>query len=720
MADTVAAADIVRFGPFRLDLVNRLLARDGEEVALPPRAMGVLWLLVTRAGDVVSKQQLLDEVWKDAFVSDTSLAEAVSLLRQVLGDDPQQPVYIQTLPRRGYRFVAEVVPARDPRARTRAVASEPAAPPPEEPLWTPWLPYLLLFVAGVAVGLAIMVRARPAPAPPRGVVRLSLDLAGRSLSPAGRPLAVTRRGDTIALVLRDAGGVDTLALRGLSGAPLREIADSEGASSPFFSPDGRSVGFFARGRILRVSADGGVPSAVADAPMPLGAAWTDDDTIVFAGRWTGGLQIVPATGGTPRPLTTPDAALGEIRHAWPDTIPGSASVLFTAARSPRGADPGRAAVVDLRSGEVRRLNASATDARALPLEHVLLSAPGASTLVPIDSRWRFVTGSALALPERVRIDPLSGGAALAISGNGVRVALDDMPSARPWRWLRIGAATDEPAPAAFEGLDDLAVSPDGRRVAGIERHGSRDELWVVDLSRATRVRTLAGPRLSSPAWSPDGATIAVATFDTHASRVVRGPADAAGAWTAVPSVAVPAFPSGWTPDGRQVLLSVVTADHGLDVRTVPLEASGPGAAASIGSGADEMAAVLSPNGRWLAYQTNEAGRWAVAVRAADGSGGTVVVSGEGRSPAWTDDRTLVFVTGTRVMRISTSSDSRFDPDGPVLVIDDVAEVARGVTVDGRILVQRARPSALPAVTLEWFDDLRARLEAVRPLPRSFR
>jgi DNA-binding winged helix-turn-helix (wHTH) protein len=719
MADTVVAADIVRFGPFRLDLVNRLLARDGEEVALPPRAMGVLWLLVSRAGDVVSKQQLLDEVWKDAFVSDTSLAEAVSLLRQVLGDDPQQPVYIQTLPRRGYRFVAEVLPARDPRARIGAAATQASAPP-AEPLWTPWLPYLLFFVAGVAVGLAIMVRARPAPAPPRGVVRLSLDLAGRSLAPIGRPLAITRRGDTMALVLRDVGGVDTLALRGLDGAALREVADSEGASSPFFSPDGRSVGFFARGRILRVSADGGVPSAVADAPMPLGAAWTDDDTIVFAARWTGGLQVVPATGGTPRPLTTPDASLGEIRHAWPDTIPGSASVLFTAARSPRGADPGRAAVVNLRSGEVRRLNASATDARALPLDHALLSAPGASTLVPVDPRWTFVTGSALALPDRVRIDPLAGGAALAISGTGVRMALEDPPGARPWQWLHVGAGTDAPVPAAFDGLDDLAVSPDGRRVAGIERHGSRDELWAVDLSRATRVRTLAGPRLSSASWSPDGMTIAVATFDGQASRVLRGPADAAGAWTAVPSVPMPGFPSGWTPDGRQVLLSVVTADHGLDIRTVPVESRGPGPGPGVGSAADEMAAALSPNGRWLAYQTNEAGRWAVAVRAADGSGGTVVVSGEGRSPAWTDERTLVFVSGTRVMRTSTSSDDRFDPDGPVLVVDDVAEVARGVTVDGRILVQRARPPLPPSVTLEWFDDLRARLEAVRPLPRSFR
>src|SRR5919108_2411589 len=108
MSATLREADAVRFGPFRLDVVNRLLSRDGVELSVPPRAMGVLWVLVTNAGRVVSKQHLLEEVWRDAYVSDTSLAEAVSLVRQVLGDDPQQPTYIQTVPRRGYRFVAPV------------------------------------------------------------------------------------------------------------------------------------------------------------------------------------------------------------------------------------------------------------------------------------------------------------------------------------------------------------------------------------------------------------------------------------------------------------------------------------------------------------------------------------------------------------------------------------------------------------------------------------
>src|SRR3954447_19499182 len=100
----------VSFGPFAFDPENRLLWRDGTDVALPPRVLGVLELLIERAGEVVARQDLLDRVWKDAFVTDTSLAEAVSFLRQALGDDPQSPRYIQTVHRRGYRFLIAPTP----------------------------------------------------------------------------------------------------------------------------------------------------------------------------------------------------------------------------------------------------------------------------------------------------------------------------------------------------------------------------------------------------------------------------------------------------------------------------------------------------------------------------------------------------------------------------------------------------------------------------------
>src|SRR5262252_1197805 len=115
----------VSFGPFAFDPQSRLLWRDGAEIALPPRVLGVLEVLLERAGEVVARQDLLDRVWKDAFVTDTSLAEAVSFLRQALGDDPQSPRYIQTVHRRGYRFL--VTPELDPGSDRGQPGVKPAS-----------------------------------------------------------------------------------------------------------------------------------------------------------------------------------------------------------------------------------------------------------------------------------------------------------------------------------------------------------------------------------------------------------------------------------------------------------------------------------------------------------------------------------------------------------------------------------------------------------------
>src|SRR3954462_14981101 len=121
------------FGPYTFDPDNQLLQRDGEQLAAPPRVLGVLDLLLERAGDLISRQELIERVWKDAFVTDTSLAEAVSALRQTLGDDPQTPTYIQTVHRRGYRFVAPV----DARSRAVVGSAAPVAAGPESDVVSP-------------------------------------------------------------------------------------------------------------------------------------------------------------------------------------------------------------------------------------------------------------------------------------------------------------------------------------------------------------------------------------------------------------------------------------------------------------------------------------------------------------------------------------------------------------------------------------------------------
>src|SRR5262245_22373532 len=150
----------ISFGPFAFDPQSRLLWRDGAEIALPPRVLGVLELLIERSGQIVARQELLDRVWKDAFVTDTSLAEAVSFLRQALGDDPQSPRYIQTVHRRGYRFLPAVrgLTPDQPFAGASGDRVDSATRPPEKASRT-WelLPWNAALVT-LAVGMALMWR----------------------------------------------------------------------------------------------------------------------------------------------------------------------------------------------------------------------------------------------------------------------------------------------------------------------------------------------------------------------------------------------------------------------------------------------------------------------------------------------------------------------------------------------------------------------------------
>jgi DNA-binding winged helix-turn-helix (wHTH) protein len=717
MSATLREADAVRFGPFRLDVVNRLLSRDGVELSVPPRAMGVLWVLVTNAGRVVSKQHLLEEVWRDAYVSDTSLAEAVSLVRQVLGDEPQQPTYIQTVPRRGYRFVA---PVTDEHQRIEASLPQPVASRSlrEEPLWTPWLLPLVCLVAGVAVGLIVMARARPPAPPPRGVVRFALDLpAGTHVDRTGRSLVVSRDGAAVAFVARRGDAPGQLFVRRLDRDEAIRVSESDGASAPFFSPDGRSVGFFAHGRLFKTVIAGGAPTVLADAPSPLGATWTDAGEIVFSDRVTGGLSVVSAEGGAARLLTTPDTVRGELRHAWPDAIPGTDWVLLTVAYG-IDAGGGDAALLSTSTRVLRHLDADATDARALPTGYLLLMRPGATAIQPLDLRIQATTGPVLSLPASVVVDRRSGGAQASVAQTGVRVAITEPPDGTSAAWLGPSGGLT-PVEYSLAGLDDLAITADGRRIAGVERRGRRCDLWVVDTGRGARTRVTTAARLASPVWSPDGTELAFAVSSGGPMRISIAGLDGAGSPRELKIGPAPALPSGWLPDGRGIIVSLAER-NGFDVAQV--QTSGEEALTSLVRGiGDQVGAVVSPDGRWLALESNESGEWTIVVRPFPGPGTTVPLNGfAGRHPTWAaDSRSLTYWSDGHVMRVPIPLASAIARPAPIA--SGVRTIARGTTRDGRTLVVTSgAPEDVPRIVLEWFDDLAAIVRANQPMPRSFR
>ena len=277
--------DLVGLGGFVFDCDNGLLSRDGSEIPLPPRAVGVLTCLIDRAGDVVPKQTLLDRVWKDTFVTEVSLVEAISLLRQTLHDDPQRPSFIQTIPRRGYRLVAPVRPLpRSPGDCPQAVAigdcpqigargadsgtglvlptvetdraAESATP--EGDVWPGWLGWTFAALAGLALATVSVGLLRQPGTREHPVVRFAIDTnVYPSIDPgADVPrVAVSPNGQQVVFAAAsDPAATPRLYLRDIDRLELTVLHGTEGAAAPFFSPDGQWIGFFAGGALKKAPA----------------------------------------------------------------------------------------------------------------------------------------------------------------------------------------------------------------------------------------------------------------------------------------------------------------------------------------------------------------------------------------------------------------------------------------------------------------------------------
>jgi serine/threonine-protein kinase len=549
-----------------------------------------------------------------------------------------------------------------------------------------WAGALALASATLVVGLAIGFLGGHSMQPGSGggdalIERLAIvepDLiatAGVVLSPDGRRLAY--------IAERDAG--DVVAIRELDRFDPVIIQGTEGALNPFFSPDGEWVGYFTRNRMFKVPVAGGQPRTVCDirglvnfdpwnpGDFPM-AAWGPDGTIVFdTGFWRApvkrpGLYAVPAAGGTPQPLTEMNGT--EQAHANPKFTPDGKRVLFTSRTNVvRG---NKVNVLDLATGEHRVLVEDGATPTLLDSGILIYLDNFYARLVGVRVDPESLEAKGPVVPLIEDIESLST-AGYAVANNGTLVYINAGAGAGQRRVARVNF--DGSVSSLFDRDVDLTQprpSPDGRRMV-IRQIGDECRLWMFDLQRRVLSPLTNEGDSHQPIWSRDGRSVTYGYESNELTQraLYRVTADGGRPAERISDEDQPQFPLSWSPGDRELLYEKLSVDTGVDLWVVP--AGGGEPRPFLVTAAHESEGSFSPDGRWVAYVSDESGRRELYVRAYPGPGALVQVSRDGgRGPVWAPDgRTLYFGQGRRMMAAA------FDGEGAEPVVEAPTELFRG-------------------------------------------
>lgn len=694
----------VLFGDFRFDVAERVLTRNGAELHLPPRALALLEYLVARPGRIVSKQELMDVVWRDAFVSESSLTEAMGVLRQALGDSASQATFIQTVHRRGYRFVAPVRIEAQPGGATTPVAVPPPGPAAPEPDPAGRRPGRAVAIAAalataVIAALAFWL-ARPVATPPPRVTRTTITLpANQAPAPglAAHPVvAISPDGSRIVYVAGSTGQY-RLYLRALDQFEATPLPGTEGGHGPFFSPDGSSIGFFRNERLLAMTLPQGQVLDLADAGAARGGWWHTDDTILYATGGARGLMRVPAQGGAATSVAVADLNPASLRN--PSVSTDGGRILATHWR--QNVRRSEVVSIDVRTGAAQVLGRG-VHPRELPGGFVAFIR--GDDLVAIDPDQPDA--------ERTLLTDVmtgtTGAGQYAIGADGTLVYLPHLP-ARRLRQLRLAAADGavRVLPLEQRPYQNLAVSPDGQSLAvTIHEQGAAD-LWVGRLSDGALQRLTTEGGAVGPVWSADGRTLFFASSRTGRFRVHRMPADGSGDQSVVIE-RDDAAPTSARADGV-LLIETLSPDRGVNiVRVEPDGRTGDWLATP----ANEGQAKFSPDGRWVAYQSDVSGRFEVYVRAADKDGaGRQISTGGGGDARWSPDgRALHFTSRPQSLRVEMREGR---PIGsPALTYESQDLLLARPSPAGLIVLaslEERRPLVTLNVVVNWVQEVRSRL-----------
>ena len=573
-------------------------------------------------------------------------------LERYYADEGRADDLVIELPKGSY------VPRFAPRAATPPAPAPPASSAGAN-RWRSRARPVAWLVAGSAAALSAFALgawvAKPTAAPSAPtLMRLDVQLqsTGSIGSEVGTDVVVAPDGSRVVFVSTDSVGVSRIRMRRFDGSATVDLNGTEGARGPFWSPDGRWVGFWARGQLEKTSIDGGSPVVLCDAPDLLGASWSDDGTIVAAIDASDRLVRVPAAGGTP--ATIVDLHTTGVTPSWPQMLPGGKVVVYTAF-SGIGADRGSIEAASLSGGRRTMLVKGGTFGRFVPPHYLTYVNQGTLYAVRFDPSRLETRGTPVPIIDDVAYSATFGFAQLAFSDSGVLVYRRAPSNGQSIVVMIDSAGGVKPLVTTPGRYTWPALSPDGRRLAlSVVESGVSSVSIFDDLNgNARRTASIASANPTT-AWTTDGRFLIVGS--TAGLSWVSSSGGTPAQLIATQHVSAP-----WSmsPDGRQLAFGSVSPKTAFDIWTVSLEESNGAVRAAtprafLQSPFFETYPTFSPDGHWLAYASNESGSWEVYVRAYPNSGDAIQVSRDGgRVPRWrngghelfygTDDRRIMVV-----------------------------------------------------------------------------
>ena len=518
-----------------------------------------------------------------------------------------------------------------------------------------WAVAAVAIAAALGLGFGFWKRTPP----PKRTMRFDVDVPSEvtaldapKISPDGRILAFDAT---------DATGKHRIWIRPLNALQAHALAGTEGTKRPFWSPDSKYLAFIADGKLMKVDVAGGPPQKICDAPSASDGTWAPDGMILFDGSATDPIQRVPATGGVPTVMVKPDPSRSEIEIGWPEVLPDGKHFLYMALTSNRSDSMYRIAALD---GKENRPFAPA-QSMVTYVEPGYLLFLRERTLVaqPFDAKALKTTGEPIPLAEKVGSDSVGLGR-FSVSREGTLAYRTGDTSDRMVWVDRNGKELDTIGdPAQYH---DPVLSQDGKRLVYdlIDPRSGKYDIWVRDLARNVSSRfSFSDGNAYVPVWSPDGTRIA---YTVDSDMVVKA-ADGQGAETPLgEKSAERKLASDWSRDGKYIAFSVQAKDTNWDIWILPTFGDRK-PYPFLKTKFAELWPAFSPDGRYIAYQSNESGRTEVYVQSFPGPGGKWQISAEGGFDAhWSADGKELFFRSAdqKLMAVPVTSGATFEAGTP--------------------------------------------------------